>query len=181
VRCEYQFVRDPWCFGNGRQCSRFNTWTDEITGLRLCSQHLSATRTRVSQCKHCQRWKSQDRIHESGYCWRCHVDLTAPEYTWGEHCLLEICESCDRRGSKRQISYRGSMPWRDLRGAFIPITLCMACWNRWRPYGHACERIAEVQKLINRLHREVTLVRKRNREIDGRIAQHAVRDDRPTA
>lgn len=77
--------------------------------------------------------------------------------------LAHACQSCGRIGSPRYVQERGDCwwgNWRDLRHmryadywVQMPVCewLCMACWNKIRPFFYRIRELAALRTLARRL------------------------------
>ena len=82
---------------------------------------------------------------------------------------LEQCEFCGRLSTPKKVQYRSDMHGWVLSGVDGKITriekysigselttLCMGCWNKFRPIAKAYKESQEITKLINQLKREIS-------------------------
>ena len=82
---------------------------------------------------------------------------------FADYTRVHACESCGRLGSPRYVQQRSDCwwgNWRDLRHMRysdywirLPVCqwLCMACWNKIRPFFYRLRELGELRTLSRRL------------------------------
>lgn len=83
-----------------------------------------------------------------------------------EYTPVVICERCERIGSRRIIRYRSACYMGDGRPEDYTLTMCMSCWNKYRPVIKREQMLRHLQYLSNKLRRKAR--EKRRAELDAK-------------